>query len=154
MNLGHRIRQLRNQLGLTLEQLSERSGVDIGTISALEMRGSTRSKYAQQIAAGLGVSLDELLSGRQIEVFQTPQTRDAQWLLAVWQSASEEAREVARFALSDIDAPLPAWADKDMRQYVNHMTLVAQRWLRGKQPRREAQPQWEEHPPQKVRHLA
>jgi len=130
MNLGQQIRRLRNQLGLTLEQLAERSGVDVGTISALEVRGSTRSKYAPQIAAGLGVSLDELLSGRSAENGNMPQTRDAQWLLGTWQNANAEAREVARFVLSEPGAPLPTWADKDMRQDVNNMLYAALCWLR------------------------
>jgi len=114
MNLGQQVRRIRNHLGLTLEQLAKRSGVDVGTISALEVRASTRSKYAQQLAAGLGVSLDELLSGKQVDAFQSPQTMEHQWLLRTWDNASEESREVARFALSELDAPLPSWADKDM----------------------------------------
>jgi transcriptional regulator with XRE-family HTH domain len=62
MNMGDRIRALRALRGYTLEQLSERSGVDVGTISALENRRSTRSMYAPQIAAGLDVTLDVLMS--------------------------------------------------------------------------------------------
>jgi len=62
MALGKKIRFLRNELGLTLEKLAERSGVDTGTISALEMRDSSRSMFAPQLARGLGVSLDDLLS--------------------------------------------------------------------------------------------
>lgn len=61
MSLGSQIRHYREQLGLTLEQLSERSDVDVGTISALEVRDSERSKYAAAIAKGLGVDLDVLL---------------------------------------------------------------------------------------------
>jgi len=59
--LGDRIRYYREGLLLTLEQLSERSGVDVGTISALENRHSTRSKYAGAIAHGLGLTVDELM---------------------------------------------------------------------------------------------
>ncbi|WP_313571977.1 XRE family transcriptional regulator [Comamonas terrigena] len=60
MALGARIRYYREKAGITLEQLSERSGVDIGTISALENRDSSRSKYATAIANGLGMSLEML----------------------------------------------------------------------------------------------
>lgn len=60
-SLGDRIRHYRLGLGLTLEVLSDRSGVEVGTINALEKRGSTRSKYAKQIAEGLGLTLDQLL---------------------------------------------------------------------------------------------
>ncbi|MEF8755967.1 MAG: XRE family transcriptional regulator [Accumulibacter sp.] len=60
MALGKNIRRHRTAQGLTLEQLSERSGVDVGTISALENRDSVRSRYASAIARGLGMSVEEL----------------------------------------------------------------------------------------------
>lgn len=60
MSLGSRIRHYREKAGWTLEQLSERCGVDVGTISALENRGSQRSKYATAIAAGFGMTLNQL----------------------------------------------------------------------------------------------
>lgn len=59
---GQRIKDLRIKQGLTLEKLSELSGVDIGTISALEVRNSTRSKYFPALATALGVSIGDLLS--------------------------------------------------------------------------------------------
>lgn len=60
MALGSRIRHYREKANLTLEQLSERSGVDVGTISALENRDSSRSKYATAIAQGLGMTVEML----------------------------------------------------------------------------------------------
>lgn len=60
MALGSRIRHYREKSKLTLEQLSERSGVDVGTISALENRDSSRSKYATAIAQGLGMTVEML----------------------------------------------------------------------------------------------
>lgn len=60
MALGRNIRRHRNSQGLTLEQLSDRSGVDVGTINALENRDSVRSKYASAIARGLGLTVEEL----------------------------------------------------------------------------------------------
>ncbi len=60
MALGARIRYYRNKAGLTLDQLSELSGVEMGTISALEVRDSTRSAYARKIASALGLTVDEL----------------------------------------------------------------------------------------------
>jgi len=53
-------------------------------------------------------------------------------LLAAWRAASEEAKEVARFALSSHDAPLPPWADKDKRQHLDSMLYAALCWLRSK----------------------
>lgn len=60
MSLGKQIRIHRQAQGLTLEQLSELSGVDVGTISALENRGSKRSQYASKLAKGLGMTLEAL----------------------------------------------------------------------------------------------
>lgn len=60
MALGSRIRHYREKAKLTLDQLSERSGVDVGTISALENRDSSRTKYATAIAQGLGMTVEML----------------------------------------------------------------------------------------------
>jgi len=87
-------------------------------------------RYARKPPGWLDVPLDGVLSGRQMEVLQARQSAEAQWLLSTWQQASEEDKEIARFALSGHDAPLPPWADKDMRQYVNGMRYAALRWLR------------------------
>lgn len=72
MALGNRIRHFREKAGLTLEALSERSGVDLGTISALEIRDSSRSKYATAIARGLGMSLEDLESGNEVKLQPIP----------------------------------------------------------------------------------
>lgn len=61
MSLGTNIRALRERQKLTLKQLSEISGVEIGTISALENRTSARSVHAAAIAKALGVSLEALV---------------------------------------------------------------------------------------------
>lgn len=61
MALGNQIRKYRLLHGWKLEQLSERSGVDVGTISALENRDSKRSEKAPAIAKALGLSLELLL---------------------------------------------------------------------------------------------
>lgn len=60
MALGNQIRHYREKLGLTLEQLSELSGVEVGTISALEVRNSSRSKFASPIAKSLGLTVEQL----------------------------------------------------------------------------------------------
>lgn len=63
MALGKNIKRMRAQLGWTLEQLSERSGVEVGTISALEVRDSKRSQFGTAIAKAFGVSIESLESG-------------------------------------------------------------------------------------------
>ena len=62
MALGNQIRLLRKRAGLTLEQLSEMSGVEIGTINALENRDSVRSKYAGPLAKAFGLTIEQLES--------------------------------------------------------------------------------------------
>jgi transcriptional regulator with XRE-family HTH domain len=59
--LGEHVRALRLQRGWTLKDLSARSGVDIGTLSALEQRKSSRSKFALEIAAGFGLTAKQLM---------------------------------------------------------------------------------------------
>ncbi|MEN6325761.1 MAG: helix-turn-helix transcriptional regulator [Syntrophomonas sp.] len=60
MNL--RIKQLRRQQNLTLQQLSELSGVSNGYISDLEngKEGNPSLIILQKIATGLGVTIPEL----------------------------------------------------------------------------------------------
>lgn len=74
MALGENIKRQRNARGYTLEELSELSGVDVGTISALENRDSARSKYAAALARALGVSLEHLLD----DGFE-PMTPEPKW---------------------------------------------------------------------------
>ncbi|MCU0967062.1 MAG: helix-turn-helix transcriptional regulator [Burkholderiaceae bacterium] len=61
MSLGHRIRYYRNKKQWTLEALAEKSDVEVGTINALENRGSERSKFAPAIARAFGLTLEQLL---------------------------------------------------------------------------------------------
>lgn len=61
MALGKQVKFYREKLDLTLEQLEEISGVGTGTISALEVRDSVRSKFAPALAAAFGLSVEQLL---------------------------------------------------------------------------------------------
>jgi len=137
---GRSRKDLCGAIGVTLQALGQ---VLSGKTKALTSENSAKAARFLRVdhywlATGEGQMIDQArdyaLSG------------DADSLPTEWQSASEEAREVARFALSDIDAPLPAWAHDAMRKDLIYMLHSAQHWLRGKQPRQEAQPLWEEHP--------
>lgn len=64
---GKKLRALREQKGLTLNQLSDLCGVDPGTISAIELRDSSRSKYLVPIAKALGTTLEELSGTTQYD---------------------------------------------------------------------------------------
>ena len=74
MALGANIRYYRDALGYTLEELSDLSGVDVGTISALENRDSSRSKYAAALARALRVPLEQLHSD-EVGAIEQEQTR-------------------------------------------------------------------------------
>lgn len=66
MALGNQIKQYREKAGLTLEELEKRSGVSWGTIGAIERRDSTSSKYVQQIASALDLSVEQLLDANKV----------------------------------------------------------------------------------------
>lgn len=60
--MGFKIKEHREALGLTQDQLSEASGVSRGTISALE-NGTVRAtttKTLLKIAQALGVTVDQI----------------------------------------------------------------------------------------------
>lgn len=61
MSLGERVRYYREKREWTLEDLADKSGVDIGTINALENRRSQRSKFTADLARAFGLSIEQLL---------------------------------------------------------------------------------------------
>lgn len=61
MAFGKQIKHYRGKLGWTQRTLSDRSDVDIGTISALERRDATRSSYCGVIAQAFGLTIEQLL---------------------------------------------------------------------------------------------
>lgn len=67
MKLGERVRHERTLRGWGLSTLAELSGVDVGTISALEMRKSERSKYAPALARAFAMRVDELMGAVPID---------------------------------------------------------------------------------------
>ncbi len=62
-NLGPRIKALRQERGLTLQQVSDRCGVSVSTLSKIENgQGSGTVNTMLKVARGLGVLFDHLLS--------------------------------------------------------------------------------------------
>lgn len=61
MNPGSRVRDIRNRIGLTQEELAEVSGVSVATIRRVEL-GEVRPRRLtrRRLAQGLGVSLELL----------------------------------------------------------------------------------------------
>lgn len=60
--MGYKIKEVREEMKMSQEELAERSGVSRGTISALE-NGSTRTtttKTLLKLAKALGVTVDRI----------------------------------------------------------------------------------------------
>lgn len=62
MSLGKNVRALRLARGWDLEELSRRSKVKGGTISAIELRESRRSQFAPELAAAFGLTVEQLMA--------------------------------------------------------------------------------------------
>ncbi len=80
-----RLRELRSEQGLTLQQVAERAKVDVSTLSRLES-GKRRIAldHLPALAAALGVTADDLLGptpARDPRVRRTPRTVDG---LTMW----------------------------------------------------------------------
>jgi len=62
--MGERLRQIRHELGLTLAEVAERSGLAVSTVSKVE-RGLMSLTYDRfsQLADGLGVDMAALFTG-------------------------------------------------------------------------------------------
>jgi transcriptional regulator with XRE-family HTH domain len=62
MDIGQRLKKVREQKGLSLRQLSELSGVERGLISKLErgQRPQVSVHVAMRLARALGITLDYL----------------------------------------------------------------------------------------------
>jgi transcriptional regulator with XRE-family HTH domain len=60
MSIGSQLQKYRKAAGLGYPQMADRSGVSVGTINALEKRGSKRSEFWGALAEALGLSIEEL----------------------------------------------------------------------------------------------
>lgn len=65
VRVRRRLRELRTERGLTLQQVAERASIDVSTLSRLEAgRRRLALDHIPVLAAALGVSADELLGSR------------------------------------------------------------------------------------------
>jgi transcriptional regulator with XRE-family HTH domain len=63
-SVGDRIREIREELGLTLDKLAEKTGISKGFLSDVETgKRDISSEYLLKIADAVGASLDYLLRG-------------------------------------------------------------------------------------------
>lgn len=61
MNTAQRLRQLREQRGLSPQQVAERIGVDRTTVTKYETGGSKPTRNLEKLAALYGVTIDYIL---------------------------------------------------------------------------------------------
>lgn len=66
--MSYKVKELREKLGLTQEELSLKSGVSRATISALETAKdcATSTKTLNKIAQALGTSVDQIFFGSDV----------------------------------------------------------------------------------------
>lgn len=89
MGVGKNIRAMRLARKWDLATLSEKSGVDVGTISALEQRDSKRTQYLANFCQAFEVTLRQLIDGEDVPPkAEKPAARE--------HGLSPEAVEVAR----------------------------------------------------------
>jgi transcriptional regulator with XRE-family HTH domain len=71
--VGDRIRDVREELGWTLEQLAEKSKISKGFLSEVERnRRDISSEYLLRVADAVGASLDYLLRGQEAQKAKKP----------------------------------------------------------------------------------
>jgi transcriptional regulator with XRE-family HTH domain len=73
-SVGDRIREIREELGLTLEKLADKTGISKGFLSDVETgKRDISSEYLLKIADAMGASLDYLLRGENSNSSNTRQ---------------------------------------------------------------------------------
>jgi len=128
---GVSAQQLATQLGVSYQAVRK---VLLGQSTALNAFNSSRASRFLKVSGDWLATGDGLMEASASgDGADSPDVA----LSRYWQSASEEDKEIARFVLSGHDAPLPVWADKDMRQYINSMRYAALCWLREGEARKK-----------------
>lgn len=78
MHFGNRLRRIREERGLSVQDLATRAGVPYNSIYRVEhgMHASVRLDVAKKIAQALGVTLDYLAGMYEATPAETPKRRD------------------------------------------------------------------------------
>ena len=96
MSVGGRIRKLRKEMGLTLGEFAELTGVPVSTISDLEhgRSGNPRGDTLVKIASGAKVDQDWLMSGEGLPMRKSEHRIDESELLRLYALLTGPNREV------------------------------------------------------------
>ena len=103
MTLGERLKNLRQDAGLTQEELAQKVGLKKQNISRYEnSHCEPNIRTAKKIADALGVTIEEMAVGVSIPSAPTPDlTKDEMNLVAAWRIADEKDRRIVATALED-----------------------------------------------------
>lgn len=123
MSLGNKVKKYRLAKGWTLDQLSEASGVKLGTLGALEARNSKRSADILEIAQALGLTVEQLMSDEDHqpaqptgEVFQVMTAEESE-LLYNFRSLTDEDRALHYEEIAAKAAKTRAHVEKVLKTY-------------------------------------
>jgi transcriptional regulator with XRE-family HTH domain len=132
--IAHRVRELRAEQGLTLEQLAARSGVSRSMISVVERgESSPTAALLDKLAAGLGVTLNALFEAPRSTEPPSPVARHADQ--AEWQDPDSG---YVRRALTPpgvatplqlVEVHFPAGAHVNYEAGVNRSGIHQQVWV-------------------------
>ncbi len=100
MDFSKNLQRCKEQKGMTIGELSHRSGVPVGTLSKLLSGaiGEPKVSVALSLAAGLGCSLNDLLDPNGTHVTETLNEEERAFL-ADYRRADEHSRELLRLVL-------------------------------------------------------
>ena len=80
MNIGSRIREVRKELGLSQEELAEKTGLNRSYLSLVENgRSSPTFEFIERISKGLGLDIRALILGEKFERYEDD-TGDESWI--------------------------------------------------------------------------
>ncbi len=129
MALGKQIQLYRKLAGWTLEQLAEKSGVEVGTISALEQRDSERSKFTGALAHAFGLSIDQLTD--DAHTYPVPAAMQARPPGA--QEAAPPPYGPAPWPFSTARHQFDALPEREKARVDGYIAATVQAWVIGKE---------------------
>jgi transcriptional regulator with XRE-family HTH domain len=97
MNLGDKVKELREKAGLTQEELAERMGVQRNTVWRWEnQKANLRADNIQRLSSALNIDASEIIDDRYAPELSThTSTNETYPSLAYWGEVADNARHVA-----------------------------------------------------------
>lgn len=90
MKVGESVKRYRRAAGLSQTNLAEKLGCGVATVQRIEQgKAQPKERRLQEIAAALGVSVDELTGAKKVRGFDTPAE-----FQAAFESITEGQREL------------------------------------------------------------